>query len=117
MRFYNNSVTRFFILLTNIADYIYKIIYPMKQAANETTYWSKEYPIKCHRFCLSTNIFTSSEDKVEKVVNPPRTPIISNGCIQDVCIVIPIIKPIKKLPIILTNGVAIGNGEVNLVAQ
>lgn len=60
---------------------------------------------------------TNSEDNVENVVKPPNTPMTKNGFTHSVCIDIPIIQPINKLPMILTIGVAIGNFELKLCVK
>ncbi len=68
-------------------------------------------------FFLVINSSTSSEDKVEKVVRPPKIPMITKGSIQSNLSDEPNKKPMIKLPTMLTKGVATGNILLNLRLQ
>ena len=56
---------------------------------------------------------TSSLDKVENVVNPPKIPVMKNEFIQLMCSDNPDTVPINTHPIILTINVPTGNLVIN----
>lgn len=70
---------------------------------------------KCHFPCV--NSWNNSNEKVEKVVNEPQTPMVKNSnnfSFTNCCFAKkPKINPISKLPIRLTKSVEVGKDVVS----
>ncbi|CAM5575840.1 hypothetical protein RLIN73S_07447 [Rhodanobacter lindaniclasticus] len=80
---------------------------------SEPTRWASTWPLN-HRYCWRSSRVAASPENVEKVVRPPRKPVITNSCSSgDTAWKLrnrPIATPISRPPMRFAASVPIGKG-------